>query len=101
VLLKSQPLELIFNYVGNPENAPSTKRTIDEIRTWSFVRLLLFLDSIYDNDDINGNLLIEYDLSSKVAIMEVAETKRRYSNRVWSFTVNGHIQFRPSDQCEK
>jgi hypothetical protein len=33
VPLECQPLKVIFNYVGNPENTPSTKRTIDEIRT--------------------------------------------------------------------
>jgi hypothetical protein len=85
--------------VGNPENTPST--TIDEIRTWRFVRLLLFLDSVHEEDNFNGNLLVEYGLSSKVAIMDVAETKLRCSNRVWSVTINGHIQFRPSGQCEK
>jgi hypothetical protein len=87
--------------VGNPENTPSSIRTIDEIRTWRFVRLLLSPDLIHEEDYMNGNLLIEYDLSSKEAIMEVAEPKRRYSNRLWSFTINGHIQFRASGQCEK
>ena len=47
--------------VGNSENEPSTKRSIDEIRTWKFARLLLFLGLSQEDGYINGNLLIEYE----------------------------------------
>ena len=47
--------------MGISENEPSTKRSIDEIRTWKFARLLLFLDLLQEDGYINGNLLIEYE----------------------------------------
>ena len=36
-------------------------RSIDEIRTWKFARLLLFLDLSQEDGYINGTLLIEYE----------------------------------------
>ena len=64
----------------------------------SFVRSLLFLDLPHEEDYINGNLLIEYDQSSRIAEQSqmevVAETQRRCT--IEFLTIKDHIQDRGS-----